>query len=91
MKMNHEEETQPIISSLNHVIGQSRAVTVLQTALDAYFNDRSKTGVEVAFPHVLMCGPSGVGKTLLCETTARELCANSHTELAQNIGTPSQM
>jgi len=89
--MNHEDDTQPIVSSLNHVIGQSRAVNVLQTALDAYFNDRSKTGVEVAFPHALMCGPSGVGKTLFSEIIAREVCANCHTELAQNIGTPSQM
>jgi Holliday junction DNA helicase RuvB len=89
--MNHEEDTQPIISALNHVIGQSMAVKMLQTALDAYFNDRSKTGVEVAFPHLLMCGPSGVGKTLLSDVIAREVCANCHTELAQNIGNPGQM
>jgi Holliday junction DNA helicase RuvB len=89
--MNHEEDAQPIVSSLNHVIGQSRAVNVLQTALDAYFNDRSKTGFEVAFPHLLMCGPSGVGKTLLSEIIAREVCANCHAELAQNISNPGQM
>lgn len=90
--MNQDEETQPIVSSLSHVIGQSRAVTVLRTALDAYFNDRFKTGVESAFPHVLMCGPGGTGKTLLSETVAREVCAkNLHSELAQNIGNPGQM
>jgi Holliday junction DNA helicase RuvB len=85
------EETEPILSSLNHVIGQTRPVNVLRTALDAYFNDRSKTGLEAAFPHVLMCGPGGVGKTLLAEIVSRECCANCHTELAQNIGNPAQM
>ena len=87
-----KEETEPLISSLNHVIGQSRAVNVLKTALDAFFNDRYKTGVEAAFPHVLMCGPGGVGKTLLSETVALEVCANNFfTELSQNISNPGQM
>jgi holliday junction DNA helicase RuvB len=86
------EEAQPIISSLNHVIGQTRAVNVLRTALDAYFNDRCKMGGEVTLPHVLMCGPGGTGKTLLAEIISRECCcANCHTELAQNIANPSQM
>ena len=85
------EETEPLISSLNGIVGQTRAVNVLRTALDAYFNDRYKTGVELAFPHVLMCGPGGTGKTLLSETVARECCANCHTELAQNIANPGQM
>ena len=85
------EEAQPIISSLNHVIGQTRAVNVLRTALDAYFNDRFKTGGEVTFPHVLMCGPGGTGKTLLSEIVSRECCTNCHTELAQNIANPGQM
>jgi Holliday junction DNA helicase RuvB len=86
------EETEPIISSLNHVVGQTRAVNVLRTALDAYFNDRYKTGVEGAMPHILMCGPGGTGKTLLAETLSREVCANNcHIELAQNIANPGQM
>ncbi len=32
--------TEPIITSLSHVVGQKRAVTVLRTALDAYWHDR---------------------------------------------------
>ena len=87
----NEEETEPLISSLNGVVGQKRSVMVLRTALDAYFNDRFKTGVEGAFPHVLMCGPGGTGKTLLAEIVGRECCANCHAELAQNIGNSGQM
>ena len=83
--------TQPIITSLNHVVGQERAVTVLRTALDAYWHDRSKNGAEEAFPHMLMCGPGGTGKTLLTELVAKELCTECHVELAQNIGNSGQM
>ncbi|MBB01214.1 MAG: AAA family ATPase [Planctomyces sp.] len=83
--------TEPIITSLNHVVGQQRAVTVLRTALDAYWHDRSKNGGKEAFPHLLMCGPGGTGKTLLTELIAKELCAESHVELAQNIGNIGQM
>jgi len=85
------EDTQPIIPCLTHVIGQTRAVNVLRTALDAYFHERRKTGVEGAFPHTLMCGPGGTGKTLLAEVVSRESCVTCHTELAQNIGSPSYM
>jgi len=83
--------SEQIVSSLNHVIGQQRAVTVLRTALDAYWHDRSKTGGKEAFPHLLMCGPSGVRKTLLCELLASELCTVVHVELAQNIGNIGRM
>lgn len=83
--------TEPIITSLNHVVGQQRAVTVLRTALDAYWHDRSKNGGKEAFPHLLMCGPGGTGKTLLTELIAKELCTECHVELAQNIGNIGQM
>ena len=83
--------TEPLITSLNHVVGQQRAVTVLRTALDAYWHDRSKQCGKEAFPHLLMCGPGGTGKTLLTELIARELCTECHVELAQNIGNIAQM
>jgi len=85
------DEAEPLISSLNCVVGQARAVAVLRTALDAFFHENYKTGIESAFPHVLMCGPGGTGKTMLSECLSREICTNCHTELAQNIANPGQM
>jgi len=80
-----------IVPTLNHVVGQTRAVNVLRTALDAFFNERLGGGDVKAFPHTLMCGPAGVGKTLLSEILADELCCNLHTELAQNLRTPQHV
>jgi Holliday junction DNA helicase RuvB len=80
-----------IVPTLSHVIGQGRAVAVLRTAIDAYFHDRTKATEELAFPHLLLTGPAGVGKTLLSETVARECCCSLHTELAQNIKTPEHV
>ena len=52
-----------IIPSLNQVVGQARAVAVLRTAIDAYFYERSKVGDKQAFPHTLITGPAGCGKS----------------------------
>jgi len=80
-----------VVPTLNHVVGQARAVNVLRTGLDAYYSERLKGGEVQAFPHLLMCGPAGTGKTLLSEIVARELCCNLHTELAQNLRTSQQI
>lgn len=78
-----------VVSSFKHVVGQRRAVAVLQTALDAYWHDRSKQ--PRAFPHVLITGPGGLGKTFLSELLAKELCTKVTVELAQNITSIGQM
>jgi len=83
--------TGEIVPTLNHAIGQRRAVSVLRTAIDAYFHDRQKAKEEQAFPHLLMTGPAGTGKTLLSEIVAREVACTLHTELAQNIRTPEHV
>jgi len=87
-------EEQPIIEAgpptLNHVIGQQRAVRQLRTALDAHFNDRM-SGNSQALPHLLFVGPPGVGKSLLSQIIARELGSTLHEELAQNLSSPSQL
>ena len=78
-----------LVSSLNHVVGQQRAVAILKTALDAYWHDRTKT--PKPFPHVLITGPGGLGKTFLSELCAKELCSKLTVELAQNICTAEKM
>jgi Holliday junction DNA helicase RuvB len=85
------DANEQVVPTLDHVIGQQRAVAILRTAIDAYFHDRTKAKSEEAFPHLLMTGPAGTGKTLMSETVAREVACNLHTELAQNLRTPEQI
>jgi Holliday junction DNA helicase RuvB len=80
-----------VVPTLDHVVGQKTAVAVLRTAIDAYFHDRTKASEEQAFPHLLISGPAGVGKTLLSEIVAREVACNLHIELSQNIRTPEHV
>jgi Holliday junction DNA helicase RuvB len=80
-----------VVPTLDHAIGQQRTVAILRTAIDAYFHDRSKATEEQAFPHLLITGPAGTGKTLLSETVAREVACKIHTELAQNLKTPEHI
>lgn len=80
-----------VVPTLDHATGQQRTVAILRTAIDAYFHDRSKATEEQAFPHLLITGPAGTGKTLLSETVAREVACKIHTELAQNLKTPEQI
>lgn len=81
------DKNEQVVPTLDHVIGQKTAVAVLRTAIDSYFYDRSKSSEEQAFPHLLVTGPSGTGKTLLSEIVAREVACNLHVELAQNLKT----
>src|SRR5438046_1378453 len=84
-------ENNPAPPTLNHVIGQKRAIQQLRVALDAFFNDRAVTAEETALPHVLLVGPPGVGKSLLSQIAAAELGSKLHEELAQNIGSPGHL
>ena len=66
-----------IVESLDrYVIGQDDAKKVVAVAVYAHFRkiaQSTQDGVPITKSNVLMIGPSGTGKTLMCETLARIL------------------
>src|SRR5664279_378558 len=60
----------------DYVIGQDEAKKIVAVAVYAHFKKIAKSqrdGVAIAKSNVLLIGPSGTGKTLLCETLSRIL------------------
>jgi ATP-dependent Clp protease ATP-binding subunit ClpX len=60
----------------SHVIGQEAAKRVLAVAVYAHFRKAAMAavdGLEMLKSNILLIGPTGSGKTLLCETLARVL------------------
>ena len=66
-----------IVAQLNrHVIGQDEAKKILAVAVYAHFRKVAMSDVdklEMLKSNILLMGPTGTGKTLLCETLARVL------------------
>jgi Holliday junction DNA helicase RuvB len=71
-------EEQPIVNldygltGLNHLVGQSKVLSVLRTHLDAFWNDRS-AGRNASLSDLLFLGPPGTGKTQTASVLASEL------------------
>lgn len=75
----------PTPPTLNHVIGQSNVVAKLRVALEASFADSKP------FPHTLLLGSAGLGKTTLAKLIATELAAEFHEGLGQTLGKPGAL
>ena len=71
-------------SSLSHLIGQEHVKQVVSTSLDYIFQD------QCPFPHSLMLGPPGVGKTALAKVLAEECASGFHEILGSAITSPAE-
>src|ERR1039458_2135122 len=57
-----------------YVVGQDEAKKTLSVAVYSHYRKLGKQrlgGVEIAKSNILLIGPTGTGKTLLCETLSR--------------------
>jgi Holliday junction DNA helicase RuvB len=70
---------------LNAVVGQRHVVEAAEVALAACHADGAR------FPHTLLAGPPGLGKSLLVQILARELGVALHETLGQNLNRPSDV
>jgi len=75
------------------VIGNGEAVMQIRTALDAFRGRKGAADAPdwLAFPHLLLSGPGGTGKTMLSEIVARELGAKIHLQMGQVLSTPAKV
>src|SRR5690606_28836425 len=66
--------------TLDHLIGNKRAVAQLRVTIDACFADGRP------FPHTLFHGGKGCGKTTLCQIVAKEMAVSKMVEvLGHNV------
>jgi len=80
--MPEQNEFRP--NSLSHLIGQDHVREVVSTALDFAFQE------QVPFPHALMLGPPGVGKTALARIISDETASGFHELLGSAVASPAE-
>lgn len=61
------------ISSLSKIRGQKKVTDLLKINLEAHFQNRQSGSKPTPFGPVLLCGPSGTGKTLVSKALHAEL------------------
>lgn len=66
-------------SSIRHLIGQTGVIDQVTVALDAAQMDTTK------FPHGLLVGPPGLGKSALAQVVAQEMATDFHETLGQSL------
>jgi Holliday junction DNA helicase RuvB len=72
-------------TSLSHLIGNAGVTAQVKVAMDAAFEDNHR------FPHALMVGPPGMGKSTLASVVAQEMAVPFHEVLGQNLRTPGDL
>ena len=80
-----ENNAQGLPPTLHHVIGQRLVVEQAKVALDAAFQEGTP------FPHALMTGPPGLGKTMLAQVIAAEMATPWQEVLGQSLTQPSEL
>ena len=82
--MKHEiNDCRP--SSLNHLIGNERVKSQVRVALDASFQDGTR------FPHSLLCGNAGLGKSTLANVIAQEMATPFQEVLGQTLKNSAEL
>jgi holliday junction DNA helicase RuvB len=70
---------------LSHLIGNRGVTAQVKVALDAAFEDNHR------FPHAVMVGPPGMGKSTLASVISKEMAVPFHEVLGQNLRTPGDL
>lgn len=71
---------------LGDVIGNAAAVLQIRTALDAH-----RARGASSFPHLILAGPGGTGKTMLAEIIAREIGKPIRLQMGQSLNSPARV
>ena len=72
-------------TSLSHIIGQKAVVEAVQVAVDACFQDQCR------FPHTMLIGPSGQGKSTIAEVIGKEMAVGFTECLGQSLRKPAEL
>jgi Holliday junction DNA helicase RuvB len=72
-------------TSLTHLIGNKSVIDQVTVALDAAFQDNTR------FPHALLLGPPGMGKSTLASVISHEMAVPFHEVLGQNLRTTADL
>jgi Holliday junction DNA helicase RuvB len=72
-------------TSLKHLVGQRQVVRQVEVALDATQQDAA------SFPHALLVGSAGLGKSAVAQVIACEMAGGFHEVLGQSLKSPSDL